>query len=491
MLRQQTMNNDSIAPHQQEVFKPLNNESDLTCVSLSSNCSFHFPSNITQLVWRSSFLYTELSKLHVCGAERLLYLDLSMNLIYRWHGPITGFENLRYLNLSTNICSNISDTFFGGFKSLEILDISNNKLGFSFDFDKNNHSHLILQNLTKLEFLDMSYNKITKLHTETFSSLVNLRELRLESNMLNEWSFDLNNSRCLTVLDLAGNKLDSLPPSAMDYLDWLTHQDCNLNKNVTLNISMNSVICSCDDLHFLKWIKNTNVQVHFREADGCRMNGRKYVLLTEKDFMDLLEILEDDCKDRTWITYLECAGGLVAGVMLAGIVFLLVYQKRWKLRYLYYGRNRRHRHTGYEHIFAHDAMISYAKSRAQFVKDSLFPAMKSRGLDLWLADKDSRVGVSIAENSTHAIVNSRKTVILVDGDYLKDSWCDYEMNMALVESVESQRRLIIVVLLEKLDIEKLPITILRFLRSERSLEFPENTQDLDTFWTNLANEIDT
>lgn len=47
-----------------------------------------------------------------------------------------------------------------------------------------------------------------------------------------------------------------------------------------------------------------------------------------------------------------------------------------------------------------------------------------------------------------------------------ENCCDYEMNMARVESIETKRKLIIFVLYEDIQTFELPITVLRSLRSE-------------------------
>lgn len=61
--------------------------------------------------------------------------------------------------------------------------------------------------------------------------------------------------------------------------------------------------------------------------------------------------------------------------------------------------------------------------------------------------------------------------------------------MARVESIESSRKLIIIVLLEDIAAEEIPLDYLRLLRSEKSIEYPSNTQDYNTFWDTLSAAI--
>lgn len=453
------------------------------------NCSIKLPPSTHTLLWSRSFLYMDFQEVNICHASNLKHLDLSFNLIYSWKGPVTGVENVKYMDLSDNTCNYVTPYFFDGFPSLTFLNISNNNLGSVFS-SVNETAAVVLKSLLRLEILDMSYNRITSLHDKTFFNMTNLEGLNISDNMLSEWSVDLSTSRCLNYINLSGNKIKTLSPTTRDYLDSLTSEKCNEGKNVTVDLSQNSVMCTCDDLPFLKWVNITKVIVEMRKTDECRVNGKQIVIETEAEFHELLNVLVANCADRTWITYTIAGGSTIVGVCITCLVFFFVYKYRWKLRYIYYSRHKRFRHSGFEHLFANDAMISYAKSKALFVKDSLLPALEEKGLTLWVADKHARAGVSIAENIVHAIYTSKKTVLLVDQEYTKDSWCDYEMNMALVESIESKRKLIIVVLLENINMERLPISILRFLRSERSLEYPEDIQNLETFWTNLADEIE-
>lgn len=110
-------------------------------------------------------------------------------------------------------------------------------------------------------------------------------------------------------------------------------------------------------------------------------------------------------------------------------------------------------------------------------------------LKVWVADRDAQAGASIAENLTHAIYSSKKSILLLSRRYFKEGWCNYEMNMARVESIESQRKLIIIVLYEDISAKDMPLDYLRLLKTVRSIEYPSHPQDLDTFWASLAEAI--
>lgn len=473
-------------------------ETEIAKLNLNINCTcdikiasklFCFPPDVKKVKWQKSSLSFGLSPLLVCGASRLEYLDVSLNHLQVWNGPILGLHNVKRLNLSDNYCKNLTATFFLAFTALEHLNISGNNMATSFDVKLYRHAGKIFINQKNMKSIDMSRIGLYRLPDKLFDKMSNLTTLILSDNDFAEWTLSLEKLRHLTTLDLSANRLAKLPETLTSYLD--NSLALKNNEKVTVNLQFNSLECSCATLSFLKWIAYSKVRVLLHHSDHCNVNGERRQFKSVNDFLDIIQTLENGvCKDNLWVTWTLGSASTVAGMLLSLVASLLVYRNRWKLRYLYYNRHRRYQHLGYDRIFATDAMISYSKGKAGFIKDVAVPVLEGQhGLKLWVADRDSLPGVSVAENITHAINNSRKTVLMIDSEYLKDSWCDYDMNMAIVESVESKRSVIIAVLMEQFQMDKLPINILRFLQNETSLEFPQYIQDLDAFWTNLVSEL--
>ena len=106
-----------------------------------------------------------------------------------------------------------------------------------------------------------------------------------------------------------------------------------------------------------------------------------------------------------------------------------------------------------------------------------------------MADRDAMPGASISENLTHAIYASKKSVLILSRRYFIESWCSYEMNMARTESIESRRKLMIIVLYEDVSAKEIPLDYLRLLKTVQCIEYPKHPQHLDTFWSSLAKAI--
>ncbi|XP_060591635.1 toll-like receptor 4 [Ruditapes philippinarum] len=450
------------------------------------NCSLFIPPNLRRVKWRKSFLNFDLNDkvYHICGATNLLSLDLSFNLFSKWVSPIKGLENLKHLDLSENYCNEVAPNFFDHFTELQRLNISRNYLGTTFEKTLTYEHGGIFRNLTQLIDLDLSHNEIVRfLDRGLLKGLTNIHHLYLHSNRLIEWDYDMPNS--LKLIDLSQNKLSNLSSKVRDHFDKVCNK-CTCN--MTLILLNNFFKCDCDNLPFLTWMLSTNVNI---KIDTCILNSEEKGISKKSDLKKIIHDLKMDiCNDKTWITWTVGTVCVVFGSLVSIVASLMVYRYRWKLRYLYYRRNRRFNHEGFERLFENDAFVSYAKSNASFIKRYMVPSLeKERGLRLWVADRNSMPGTSIAENITHGINISRKSVLLIDKAYLKESWCNYEMNMAHVESTETKRKLIIIVLMNDIPLKKLPICIMRFLRSEQTLEYPKHKQDLDTFWTDLADQI--
>ncbi|KAH3893095.1 toll-like receptor 4 [Dreissena polymorpha] len=459
------------------------------CDNMLSEKVMCLPKQINTIKWRKSFIYSAIPPAVVCGASRLKHLDMSFNLFHTWQGPVLGLGNLEFLDLSENYCKNLTTDFFLGFPNLLELNISGNMLGQSFNPLKNNVSHKLFANLQNIRTIDMSSLKIVDLSQSLFQNMTYLEKLNLSNNYITTWTTDLR-SPCLYHLDVSGNKLSTLPENLTTYLENLTRSPCNKGRNVTLVLGNNPLVCSCEQLPFWKWLNVAKVQVYGKSTDFCMLNGKRYYLSSVANYSRVLDTLSDNCRDRYWVSWVIGGVSVMFGILMTICVTIALYKNRWKLRYMYYNRKRRHTHQGFECLFSNDAMVSYAKDRASFIKKKVVPALENiHQLKLWVADRDSMPGASVAENIVHAIYTSRKTVLLVDEKYLNSSWCVYDLNMARLESVESNRNLIIVVMMERIPVMKLPLNIMRMLRNEIVLEYPENEQYIDAFWTNLALEI--
>ena len=470
-------------------------KANITCESCLFNCFLNkvkcgcVPPKLRYLRWRMSFVYFHIGPFRICPPTSLETLDLSFNLLTSWEGPLYGFEALQKLSLAENFCGNIKPYFFDKFYNLNELNVSYNLLGPFLNPDNINASKYF-KNLVNLEKLDLSENRITALSSDLFKNLSSLKYLNLSGNMIGQWDSVLV-TKCLRVLDIKGNKLETLPTSFRDYLDSLTKlneaDSCNRTGLVKVVLSGNPIQCNCDTRPFLRWLSSTSVDIHFYIKDECHLQDGRRLQLIHKDIIsDIVSYLDKECFPYVSVIVSVCA------FLSSLVICFVMYRYRWRLRYWYYSKRvSRYRHRGYDRLFERDAFISYAETESNFIKNSLVPALEDdpRNQTVWVADRDSMAGNSIAVNIAHAIHNCRKTVILLSRSYLKEAWCDFEMNMARMEAIHSHRQVFIIVLYEDIPTQEMPLDFLRLLQSEQSIEYPESPQYYETFWDALSTSI--
>ena len=445
------------------------------------------PPKLEKVEWKKSYIELQVHKVKVCEPSNLKILDVSFNLITEWNGPVKGLEHLENLNLAENYCQKLGPFFFYPFHGLRSLNLSYNFLGpmFSNFTEKGVH---YFRNLTRLDYLDLTENRITLLPANTFENLKSLKYLNLSRNMMSEWKNNLR-ANCLRKLDLTGNKLEYLPPSLRNYLDKTENlpstETCNTTEPVTVLLSGNPLRCNCDNRPFLRWLATSRVIADFHDNIECHLKDGKPLKLTNRLVVsDLVKRLDKECFPYVSIIVSTCM--FVVGIA----VCVLIYRSRWKLRYWYYKKRHRHRNVGYERLFDRDAFISYASSESRFIKRFLVPAVEEQhGVKVWVADRDSIPGVSIAENLANAIGSSKKTVLILSRRYFKEDWCGYEMNLARMETIETHRKLMIIVLFEDMAANEIPLEYQRLLKSEEFLEYPTDPQYNDTFWEALCSAI--
>ena len=178
------------------------------------------------------------------GASRNLLSILIQNTALEsiQDNTFSGMSDLHMLNLTSNKIKTISKHAFAGLHNLTSLDLSHNQIERMMD---------VLNDLTRLQSLDLSYNNINVIQTKTFKDQSALNKLNLNNNRLqgiHGYVFEglvslrhlslrhcdllsldgdmFNVIRNIQVLDIGGNQIYQLPafsdfrvlPSALQHL---------------------------------------------------------------------------------------------------------------------------------------------------------------------------------------------------------------------------------------------------------------------------------
>ncbi|KAL3848108.1 hypothetical protein ACJMK2_018987 [Sinanodonta woodiana] len=434
--------------------------------------SFNVPPMLEEFHFQFADLKYEIPKIKFINGS-VKFINVSGNSFYKLTGPLVGLEKLETLDVSDNLCSNVSNQFFENLKNLRSLFLGDNLFGLILMKDSEGR---IFGNLSKLRTLVLSNNKISSLPVQLFSGLYSLEYLDISRNDLQILNFNMDRMK-ITYLNINQNQLSSL---AQNVRMILTKQ-AKFN-NVTIDLRNNPFQCDCSSFEFMKWVYNEKSQIKFNgfETYTCNVdnNNQSFIALG-----DLVWGFDKRCANYTvaiWILSISMI--LFVAVLIAG----MVYRYRWKRRYLYYMTKRWYKnynelHENDRDNYQFDAFLSYADKNLRFVKFTLLPKMETEGLHLCIHHRDFLPGEEIAANIANAIHRSRKTVVLLDDDFLSSYWCMYELNMARMESVYSRygENILIVLLKESVDRSKLPLEIIDLIHKNTYIELPEVIMDMD------------
>ena len=467
-------------------------DSDLNC-TFSTNTSITpfdltAPEKLETLIYRSSRLILDPIALHfhIRLKNSLRSLDISGNGFSNLYGLYIYLEKLENLSISDNYCTHISTDFFTNCPNTKFLDISNNKLG---PFLKNDTYGTVLKPLTKLVDLDLSNNWIEILSTKVFAYSSSLEIIRLSSNRIKTISFEFEHMKNLSGLYLTQNEISTLPLNLLYQMDNYSKL---YSKNVVIDLSRNMLSLSCDNLDFLRWLKeHSNYFTDIQSYTFRRNNGS---VINYANFVASFDGLQKSCRSYTAVIIVST---LCMSVFFSLIVGGLMYRYRWRLRYLYYIAKARYkgyqplRHDEVERVFKYDAFISYATENYQFVTQDMLHQLEEAGLTLCLHQKDFIPGSYIAENILQAIKNSKMTVIVLTNEFLDSKWCMYEFNMARMESIYSRNgeNTLIVVKYKDFDMARVSTELRDCLESESYLDYTQDENEGPYFWQMLAQAI--
>ena len=452
-------------------------------INLWPDFIFSFPLNLTTLSFRGWNLplfptYTGKPELPIKG--RLESIDASQNVLSNLHTPWFKLPCLIHLNISNNFASVIDDNILSAVPELITLDASNNFLGQALSEDIGG---LVFKPLQHLKVLNLSANLITSL--SGLSVLKSLEMLNLAFNSITGVSESLETLKNLTKLDFVQNKISTLPLKLLRQLDKTAQRT---SRNVSVDLSNNTLEISCENIEFLEWIVQhpnyfQRVDTYiYRSSDGIEVMKLREL---EKKVMSL----KKTCKNYTAVI-------VISIIFIVGFIVCLlgglVYRYRWRLRYLYYLAKSRYR--GYDIIpaeateYKYDVFVSYAEEDYLFTKDEICVELEeNHGLELCLHQRNFLPGNYIAENILQAIKNSRMIVIVLTDKFLNSKWCIYEYNMTRMESIYSRNgeNFIVCVMLEEINNKFLSPDLIETLDNETFLKYPQDENEKPYFWEML------
>nr|XP_022301943.1 toll-like receptor 6 [Crassostrea virginica] len=308
-----------------------------------------------------------------------------------------------------------------------------------------------------------------------------VKELYMQGNTFYRWAGPI-----------IGNQIQTLAESTRNNISLLKEQT-----NISLNLLNNPLRCDCKTLDFLQWMvkerKLGKIRFpHFRDYACTKSSSdRKVLKFTNIDIQ--IEELIKQCSSYTTLFF------IIASLIILFLAVLsagLIYRVRWKLRYFYY--MTKSRYHGYKAVrgddqsnLKYDAFVSYAGEDRQFVLKMISKLEGEKNIRLCIHHRDFVPGYDIAENIITAVNKSKKTIIILSPNYIKSSWCMYELHIAKMEEIYSREKenVLFLVFYEAVPADKIPLKIMDVINQKSYTEFPNDEYGNTVFWNRLGEAL--
>lgn len=213
----------------------------LSCSSASLSSIPQLPASLTHLDLHDNHIET----LDYTNLQRLIFLDLSYNLISGIDTAVSQLQSVQYLNISDNQVQVLPLTLLCDLPQLAHLNLAHNLISeinftlngtaeFTDNSTSHNESHCTNPSLLRL---DLSGNQLSQLPEHFLQGLAGLQWLNLSHNLLPglpaNWSQSLASLR---VIDLSHNLLSHLDADAFSHLHALTQLYVNHNNLSVLSV---------------------------------------------------------------------------------------------------------------------------------------------------------------------------------------------------------------------------------------------------------------
>ena len=386
-----------------------------------------------------------------------------------------GRKNLKVLHLNNSEIHVITNRTFNGLKSLQILNLSHNKLqqlhGYEFEM------------LFDLKELYLSFNRISVIGNNTFSAMRSLKVLHLDHNSISEfsmWSLSINSR--LVEITLAYNmyscecrflkQISSLLSDPRNIVMDAKEIQCFFNESTSLTLlapDFNLSSCSTysPPLHstsgkgFMTDLSSTTSSPALSTSSSS--NGFQV-----PEYIPVFIII-----------------GCVIFIILVSVIVLGVYRKEVSVWfYSRYGVRLHVRDPSREEEKLFDCFISYSKKDEAFVTQILAPELEygNPPFRLCLHYRDLPVASGyLSDAIVQAMEASRRSILVISENFLKNEWCRYEFKSAHLEVLRTnQRHKLILIFIGKINTKDFDPDIRFWLKTSTFLQWGEKM-----FWEKL------
>ncbi|KAF4529218.1 hypothetical protein B566_EDAN017535 [Ephemera danica] len=136
-----------------------------------------------------------------------------------------------------------------------------------------------------------------------------------------------------------------------------------------------------------------------------------------------------------------------------------------------------------------DAFVSYCAGNRSWVMDKLLPNLEPPlgQYSLCFHERDFQLGKFIMDNIVENIEKSRRVIFVLSNNFLESEWCKWELRMATHRIFESKNDFLILLTLEELKQNLVPLSLRVLLATRTYLEWNQNRPEV--FWLRLRQAL--
>ncbi|CAH1799147.1 unnamed protein product [Owenia fusiformis] len=356
-------------------------------------------------------------------------------------------------------------------------------LDLSPTFGREDKHSLIFQNCSKMVTIDLANTNFPIIPKQAFQDMSIVENINISSNYILELDIDLKNNLNLKLLNVSFNLVKYLSPDMMHQLDKIANQP---DHDLVLDLQHNPLLCGCEQLEFIKWMKSTAVSFH---------NFDSYLCLNKDIYHKVSTLSISDIQLQCKMEVIKISSSISATFLFIIMMGVVLYMKRHRMEYLFLlsrqmarrliGRTRSRGNRLYKY---HGFVCWSSQEDISIIVLIQGKLEMDFGLRLAIGDRDFEVGGYIIDNIVHFITASRKTIIFLSNNYLNSKWCMFELQVAMNKSQEVEFDTVVMILLHDindLDKTKMPPSLTNYLKRKTYLQWPASSAQQPAFWLRL------
>ncbi|CAL8287711.1 unnamed protein product [Merluccius merluccius] len=407
--------------------------------------------------------------------------------------------HLRIFNLSTNNLVSLRDLSYltKEFEQLQVLDLSNNELGSL----EGSRDCMWIPNITRLI---AHHNQFVSEALQCLPTTVQFLDLsNCDLGQLDMTFFD--KTTALRELLLSGNKIKFIPPHWRSAslqtltLDGNSFGVINVEsfrqmpRLSRLSAGNNPYHCTCE---FHAFIQQTRSQGKVNLTEWPENYKCYHPELYLNTLVAQYFPAQVACDIRL-VVLISVAVTVV--VVMALMLICYIFNVPWYTRALYQivrakYRAHKERAAGEGEVFVYHAFISYSHSDADWVRDQLLPCLENNRdpYRLCIHERDFMPGKWIIDNIIDNIESSRKVIFVLSQHFVNSEWCNYELYFAQQRAMGKTFSDVILVVMEPMDPNSLPskyCKLKKMLSTKTYLEWPQQPKQQPFFWAQLKSVL--